>query len=39
MEAQGVSEQTGEEVVMTMLVDPQSEAVVLPGELVALVIE
>ena len=37
MEAQGVSEQTEEEVVTTVLVDPQSEAVVLPGELVALV--
>src|SRR2546427_1972661 len=37
MEAQGVSEQTEEEVVTTVLVDPQSEAVVLPDELVALV--
>src|SRR3989475_7273454 len=37
MEAQGVSEETEEEVVTTVLVDPQSEAVVLPGELVALV--
>src|SRR5260370_30904780 len=37
MEAQGVSEQTEEEVVTTVLVDPQSEAVALPGELVALV--
>ncbi len=36
-EAQGVSEQTEEEVVTTVLVDPHSEAVVLPGELVALV--
>src|SRR5258708_23528952 len=37
MEAQGVSEQTEEEVVTTVLVDLQSEAIVLPGELVALV--
>src|SRR5260370_23546366 len=37
MEAQGVSEQTEEEVVTTVLVDPQSEAIVLPGEWVALV--
>src|SRR6266536_4038168 len=37
MEAQGVSEQTEEEVVTTVLVDPQSEAVALPDELVALV--
>src|SRR6266702_8888632 len=37
MEAQGVSEQTEEGVVTTVLVDPQSEAVALPGELVALV--
>jgi AraC-like DNA-binding protein len=37
MEAQGVREQTEEEVVTTVLVDLQSEAIVLPGELVALV--
>src|SRR5260370_24689369 len=37
MEAQGVSEQTEEEVVTTVLVDPQSEAVVLPGKSIALV--
>src|SRR5438067_2374551 len=37
MQAQGVSEQTEEKVVTAVLVDPQSEAVVLLGELVALV--
>ena len=35
MEVEGVSEQTEQEVVTTVLVDPQSEAVVLPGDLVS----